>query len=87
MDDNLHSMDRKGQDSFTRMMFGNRRSSETLDNHKSHEPSKEGIDPALEQIDYVLLMEVIDSLADIADKLKPVVAEVYPYIQQVLKKR
>lgn len=87
MDKNSNSADRIGQDPLSRMMFGKRESNDSGSSFEAPQPPPAGPNPDQAQINYFLLMEIIDSLADIADKLKPVFADVYPYIQQALKKK
>ncbi|WP_043933063.1 hypothetical protein [Bacillus sp. EB01] len=73
------------EDRFSKMMFGARR---------NPEPEKGQENPLFEilngthsknSIDYALLLDVIDKLADSAEKLKPVISKVYPQIQQIWK--
>lgn len=87
MDHNSNSKDRNSKDPFSRMMFGQKESSGAGRSSDAPIPPPAGLNPGQAQIDYILLMEIIDGLADIADKLKPVFAEIYPYIQQALKKK
>ncbi|CEG26094.1 hypothetical protein [Bacillus sp. B-jedd] len=87
MDNNSNSADRNGQDPLSRMMFGKRESGEAGMSSNAPQSPPAGFNPDQAQINYILLMEVIDGLADIADKLKPVFADIYPYIQQAIKKK
>ncbi|OCA84270.1 hypothetical protein A8F94_16280 [Bacillus sp. FJAT-27225] len=74
------------EDRFSRMMFGTGR--RPVQPQKNENPLFElfGSGQGKESIDYALLLDVIEGLANSAEKLKPVISKIYPHIQQFLKK-
>ncbi|WP_409274410.1 hypothetical protein V1499_05360 [Neobacillus sp. SCS-31] len=82
MDGNQNRGVRQG-DPFTRMMFGSGWDNGELPNGmKGTEPPPGGT-----SINYMQLMEIIDGMVGLADQLRPVFADIYPYIQQFWKKK
>ncbi|WP_316571090.1 hypothetical protein [Neobacillus sp. YIM B06451] len=82
MDGNQNRGVPKG-DPFTRMMFGSGWDNGGLTNGmEGTEPPPVGT-----PINYMQLMEIIDGMVGLADQLRPVFADIYPYIQQFWKKK
>ncbi|WP_059173009.1 hypothetical protein [Bacillus sp. FJAT-27445] len=74
-------------DPFTSMMFGTGRRTNSLSNTGKEKGQPVQNRAGENTINYLQLMEVIDSMVGIADTLKPVFNGVYPYIQQFMKKK
>lgn len=87
----------ESQDYFSRLMFGDRL--ERKREQKSHYTDKDyreendsylkeqqNILRTLENVDYLQLMENIDTLMDSAKKLKPFIQQIQPIMKSFLKK-
>jgi hypothetical protein len=72
----------KKEDRFTSLMFGNRRDNKGQTSQQHSEPNQ--LSPT---IDYDELMTNIDTLLDSVRGLKPLFSKVYPYFQQLWKKK
>jgi hypothetical protein len=70
------------EDRFTSLMFGPRRDSDGRRSHQHPEPKQNQ-----SAIDYEELMVNIDTLLDSARGLKPLFSKVYPFIEQLWKKK
>jgi len=70
------------EDRFTSLMFGSKRDDH---GHKSQHLSEP--QPNHSTIDYEELMMNIDTLLDSVRGLKPLFSKVYPYIEQIWKKK
>jgi hypothetical protein len=70
------------EDRFTSLMFGSRRDSDGQRSQQRPEPKQNQ-----SAIDYEELMVNIDTLLDSARGLKPLFSKVYPFIEQLWKKK
>ncbi|MEH7097578.1 hypothetical protein [Neobacillus vireti] len=70
------------EDRFTSLMFGPRRGSDSQ--HSQHRPEPRQNQSA---IDYEELMMNIDTLYDSVRGMKPLFSKVYPFIEQLWKKK
>lgn len=87
MDENQMNHGARQSDPFSRMMFGGGWDNAELSKglHGAEPPIQ--TPPGGVPINYMQLMEIIDGVVGLADQLKPVFSEVYPYIQQFWKKK
>lgn len=65
-------------------LFGNRHSSNTINNESMTSQAK--INQILNNLDFVALMDNIDTLVQSAQQLKPLYSKVSPMIKQIFKK-
>ncbi|RDU35566.1 hypothetical protein DRW41_17680 [Neobacillus piezotolerans] len=87
MDGNQQNQGVRQSDPFSRMMFGGEWGGGELKKGTGGPiPTKEP-QPGGVPINYIQLMEIIDGMVGLADQLKPVFSEVYPFIQQFWKKK
>ncbi|WP_156324514.1 hypothetical protein [Bacillus sp. FJAT-27245] len=87
MDGNQVKQGGRQADPFSRMMFGPDWENGGLSNGLEGKESSLQPQPGGVPINYLQLMEVIDGMVGLADQLKPVFADIYPYIQQFWKKK
>lgn len=65
-------------------LFGNRQSSESMNKESINNQAK--INQILNNLDFVALMDNIDTLVHSAQQLKPLYSKVSPMIKQIFKK-
>ena len=72
----------KKEDRFTSLMFGPRRDNKGQTSQQRSDPNQNQ-----SNLDYEELMMNIDTLLNSVSGLKPLFSKVYPYIQQIWKKK
>ncbi|MEH7117414.1 hypothetical protein V7128_08325 [Neobacillus vireti] len=77
------SEEQSKEDRFTSLMFGSRQHNHSHKSQHRSEPQQQNH----ATIDYEELMMNIDTLLDSVRGLKPLFSKVYPYIEQIWKKK